>query len=226
LSVMNSSRQLPPQEIRSLQVGIVSVNRMISLKPFPVVPNTWSFKRLPLPPILGSDSGPSSIPLIVKQGVNADWEELGFLGRLDHRLYRWNPEEDNFEVAYRADPRRSGVGEKYFPSVSRPTPEEVRKGGGDLYVAIETFYTVPEFKPVSESIQSLDVEVLFLDLPVDESENVRVRFLQESSPDVLLFKFIAPERLVGEPKALQGYFWMHHPELDEVNLQIPFTVLQ
>jgi hypothetical protein len=167
--------------------------RAEDLAPLMTRPNRWTFKRLN--PEL---AGVSDVVVSVDEGFYAHPRNFGYMGRIDHHLYR--RDGDRFFAV--AQGESSGLYAR-FPAVTLAArPEEA------LYVAVETLNT-PVGDGQDGGVFALPLIAYYTDLALADSPEVQV--LPESTPEVSLVSVTAPgvaSSLDGERGKLRAVGWL------------------
>ena len=178
VSIMNSSRQ-----VRSVNLTMSPLERIAPLKPFGIVPNHRTYKRLPVPAWNESMGGPKTTTVILEldrlSKINGQQS-----GRIDHRIYKKGP-DGKYVVAYKAERLGATGSRKIFRGIPRPEPG---KSAETLYAAMEVFDVYSDGPSLSNLIDHVDMLVVYPSIPVKLTGTLSANYsASDSTRDVSLF---------------------------------------
>ncbi len=189
VSVLNSSRQA-----KSVSVSWNNTERISPLKPFGIIPNHRTYKRISLPVWSSSQGGSQKTTVVLELDRRNDLSKAVF-GRIDHRLYR-KGSDGKFTVAHKAE--KAGVADdrKIFKDIPRP---ESGRASESLYAAMEVFAVDPEGPSLSQFIDHVDMLVVYPEISIRFKEPLNVTLLNgDSTPEVKIMRITAPEAVIDE----------------------------
>jgi len=188
ISVLNTALQT-----QSLKVGLVgNITRVESMKPFPVLPAHYTFKKIPLP-MIGKDvedESPITPVLLTDKGT----DDLNCISRIDNHLYKVSKDGVSFDIAYSTTITNAG-GDKLFPAVLRPVEGEENV---DIYAAVETIACTIEGSAEDRS-KGLDLEAQFPGLEAPEGMDELAAGIKDAAKvenNRFLVLIQAPQKLV------------------------------
>jgi tripeptidyl-peptidase II len=150
VSLMNSSVQ-----VRSVTLNWGTTQRIAPLKPFGIIPNHRTYKRLPLPEWSESQGGSKTTTVVLEldpaSGINQAVQ-----GRIDHRLYR-KTSDGKFEAVHKAEQAGSNAGRKVFRSIPRP---ESGRSSEPLYAAMEVFGVASRSAALTQFVDHVNMLVV------------------------------------------------------------------
>jgi len=193
----------PSVRYNSPKASISKVEKVVSIKDAELIPNYRTFKKIDFPKDV--DAKISSLTIRVDHRNDEELVE-DWLGRIDSRLY--TIKDGKPVVLVKAVPGSSNT-EQTFKNVSTEGP---------VFIALESFNTVPEDESVEKAFQSLDFEAV---LGI-ASESVNVEKLGQSSQDNYLFKVTAPRKFLSS-----GYELRTSVEVKsgDVSVKVPVAVI-
>jgi len=222
VSVMNSSGQ-----VKSVSLNWGKTERIAPIKPFGIVPNHRTYKRIPLPEWDEKQGGSKTTTVVLEldraSGINEAVE-----GRIDHRLYR-RTSDGKYEMAHKADRAGSGSSRKIFKDI--PLPESGRSSE-PLYAAMEVFSVSPKGPSLSQLIDHVDMLLVLPDFPVRFKEPLHAGYLgSDSTALVKLIRVRAPEEVLDEttrPSTRSSKATLKvetgDPRVPEISVELPVTL--
>ncbi len=222
VSLMNSSRQ-----VNSVTLNWRRTERIAPLKPFGIIPNHRTFKRVPLPEWSERQGGSRNTTVILEldpsSGINR-----AVHGRIDHRLYR-KMSDGKFEEAHKAERAGSSAGRKIFRSIPRP---ESGRSSEPLYAAMEVFSIAARSAALSQFIDHVDMLVIYPDISVRFKEPLHASYISSDSSDsVKLVRVRAPEEVQDEttrPTTRSSTATLKvetgDPRVPEISVELPITL--
>ena len=222
VSIMNSSRQ-----VRSVNLTMSPLERIAPLKPFGIVPNHRTYKRLPVPAWNESMGGPKTTTVILEldrlSKINGQQS-----GRIDHRIYKKGP-DGKYVVAYKAERLGASGSRKIFRGIPRPEPG---KSAETLYAAMEVFDVYSDGPSLSNLIDHVDMLVVYPSIPVKLTGTLSANYsASDSTRDVSLFKVTAPDKIIDETtksnsRSSQATLKVETGDanLPELEIKLPITI--
>jgi tripeptidyl-peptidase II len=222
VSLMNSSRQ-----VKSVTLNWGKTERIAPLKPFGIIPNHRTYKKVPLPE-WDEKQGGSKTTTVVLELDRASKINEAVQGRIDHRLYR-RTSDGKYEVAHSAEKAGGGSDRKTFRDIPRP---EAGRSAEPLYAAMEVFGVSAKGPALSQFVERVDMLVVYPDLPVRFKEPLHAGYLGSDSTDqVKLVRVRAPEEVLDEttkPTTRSSKATLKvdtgDPRVPEISVELPVTL--
>ncbi|MEC7449396.1 MAG: S8 family serine peptidase [Planctomycetota bacterium] len=222
VSIMNSSRQ-----VRSVNLNMSPLERIAPLKPFGVVPNHRTYKKLPIPAWNESMGGPKTTTVVLELDRLSKINDQQ-MGRIDHRLYKKGP-DGKYVVAYKAEPLSASASRKIFRGIPRPEPGQSVE---TLYAAMEVFDVYSDGPSLSNLVDHVDMLAIYPSIPVKLSGTLSANYsASDSTRDVSLFKVTAPDKIIDETtksnsRSSQATLKVETGDtnLPELEIKLPITI--
>jgi hypothetical protein len=222
VSLMNSS-----QQVKSVTLNWGKTERIAPLKPFGIIPNHRTYKRIPLPE-WDEKQGGSKTTTVVLELDRASGINDAVQGRVDHRLYR-KTSDGKFESVHKAERSGSNPVRKTFRNIPRP---ESGRSSEPLYAAMEVFSVGSRTAALSQFIDHVDMLVVYPDISVRFKEPLHAGYLGSDSTDnVKLVRVRAPEEVLDEttkPTSRSSKATLKvetgDPRVPEISVELPVTL--
>jgi tripeptidyl-peptidase II len=222
VSLMNSS-----QQVKSVTLNWGKTERIAPLKPFGIIPNHRTYKRIPLPE-WDEKQGGSKTTTVVLELDRASGINDAVQGRIDHRLYR-KTSDGKFESVHKAERSGSNPARKTFRNIPRP---ESGRSSEPLYSAMEVFSVGSRTAALSQFIDHVDMLVVYPDIPVRFKEPLHAGYLgSDSTENVKLVRVRAPEEVLDEttkPTSRSSKATLKvetgDPRVPEISVELPVTL--
>jgi hypothetical protein len=201
--------------------------RISPMDSFGIIPRHRTYKKIPLP-TWDEKQGGSKDTTVILELVRDDDRHRNVAGRIDHRLYRKQP-DGKFVEAHKAEKSGASSSRKVFKGIPRP---EAGRSSEALYAAMEVFNVHPEGPSLSQFIDHVDMLAVFPEISVRFQDPLNATLLNSAStPEVKLIRITAPTEVIDEttkPKSRKTKATLKvdtgDANVPEISIELPVTL--